>query len=298
LIPEIAQKKGIKFEDFKIPAYYPFKKNTGSTKQESYTSSATTSLKDTQKKLDSGEGVFYDKDAKKRLEDKPKEEKQKVSQDKLGEALSKSPTPDPYSPVNAEKSPDAAKGFLSTKAGVTVDPSSSTGYTDQASGKPITEEEVRRKIIAVGGEPTKILQIAKGEKGATAVTSGGATGSGVSEASAVGGSATGSGVSEASAAGGGAPSGGEITASPSTPAAGGAAPASPAATPAMTAPSGSSLSSASSEVAEGQRMDAAADAGTTFNAPIVNNTTGQKAPSTEGVADVYNTSFIQNYLTA
>jgi hypothetical protein len=45
-------------------------------------------------------------------------------------------------------------------------------------------------------------------------------------------------------------------------------------------------------------MDAAADAGTTFNAPIVNNTTGQKAPSTEGVADVYNTSFIQNYLTA
>jgi hypothetical protein len=278
LIPEFLQKKGVKLEDFKIPAYYPFKKDTGSTKAESYTSSATTSLKQTQAKLDSGEGVFYDGDARKRLEEKPKEEKQKASQDKLGEAVkSTSPTPDPYSPVNAEKSRDAAKGFLSTKAGVTVDPSSSTGYTDQASGKPITEEEVRRKIIAVGGEPTKILQIAKGEKGATAVAGSGYTSGGVSAAPAAG---------------------GEITASPSTPAVGGAAPSSPMPTPAMTAPSGSSLSSASSEVAEGQRMDAAADAGTTFNAPIVNNTTGQKAPSTQGVADVYNTSFIRNYLTA
>jgi hypothetical protein len=264
LIPEFLQKKGVKLEDFKIPAYYPFKKDTGSTKAESYTSSATTSLKQTQAKLDSGEGLFYDGDARKRLEEKPK-----ASQDKLSEAVKNtSPTPDPYSPLNAEKSQDAAKGFLSTKAGVIVDPSSSTGYTDQASGKPITEEEVRRKIIAVGGEPTKILQLAKNQKEAASLT-------------------------------GGAPSSriGEITASPSMPAAGGAAPSSPMPAPAMTAPSGSSLSSASSEVAEGQRMDAAADAGTTFNAPIVNNTTGQKAPSTQGVADVYNTSFIRNYLT-
>ena len=276
LIPPFLQEKGVKLEDFKIPAYYPFKKDTGSTKPESYTSSATTSLKGMQEKLDSGEGVFYDKAAKERLEDKPKqkekEEKQKASQEKLAETVSKSPTPDPYSPLNAEKSQDAAKGFLSSKVGINVDPSSSTGYTDQASGKPVTEEEVRRKIIAVGGEPTKILQMAKG-----ASTTPAPTGGAESAAAAPTGSVSGGG---------------------STPSVGGSAPESPQPTPSMSAPSGSALSSDSAMVAEGQRMDAAADAGTTISAPMVNNTSGQKAPSSEGIADVYNSSFINSYLTA
>jgi hypothetical protein len=276
LIPELLQKKGVKLEDFKIPAYYPFKKDTGSTKPESYTSSATTSLRGMQEKLDSGEGVFYDKAAKERLEDKPKEkekqEKQKASQEKLGEVVGKSPTPDPYSPLNAEKSQDAAKGFLSSKVGINVDPSSSTGYTDQASGKPVTEEEVRRKIIAVGGEPTKILQMAKG-----ASTTPASVGGAESTAAAPTGSVSGGG---------------------SMPSVGGSAPASPQPAPTMSAPSGSALSSDSAVVAEGQRMDAAADAGTVVNAPMTNNTSGQKAPSSEGVADAYNSSFINSYLTA
>lgn len=275
LIPELLQKKGIKLEDFKIPAYYPFKKDTGSTKPESYTSSATTSLKGMQEKLDSGEGVFYDKAAKERLEDKPKEkekqEKQKASQEKLGEVVGKSPTPDPYSPLNAEKSQDAAKGFLSSKVGINVDPSSSTGYTDQASGKPVTEEEVRRKIIAVGGEPTKILQMAKGTSTTPAPVGG----------------------AEPTAA---APTG-SVSGGGSMPSVGGSAPSSPQPTPSMSAPSGSALSSDSAVVAEGQRMDAAADAGTVVNAPMTNNTSGQKAPSSEGVADAYNSSFINSYLT-
>jgi hypothetical protein len=38
--------------------------------------------------------------------------------------------------------------------------------------------------------------------------------------------------------------------------------------------SGSSLSAASSEVAEAQRMESAADAGSVVNAPVTNNTTG------------------------
>jgi len=266
-----------KMKDYVIPAYYPFKKDTGSTKPESYTSSATTSLKDMSGKLDSGEGVFYDKAAKERLEDKPKEkekqEKQKASQEKLAETVSKSPTPDPYSPLNAEKSQDAAKGFLSSKVGINVDPSSSTGYTDQASGKPVTEEEVRRKIIAVGGEPTKILQMAKGAS-TTPAPAGGAE-------------------PAAAAAPTGAVSGGG-----SMPSVGGSAPESPQPTPSMSAPSGSALSSDSAMVAEGQRMDAAADAGTTISAPMVNNTSGQKAPSSEGIADAYNSSFVKSYLAA
>lgn len=272
-----------KMKDYVIPAYYPFKKDTGSTKPESYTSSATTSLKDMSRKLDSGEGVFYDKAAKERLEDKPKEkekqEKQKASQEKLAETVSKSPTPDPYSPLNAEKSQDAAKGFLSSKVGINVDPSSSTGYTDQASGKPVTEEEVRRKIIAVGGEPTKILQMAKGAS--TTPAPAGADGA----AGATG--ATGA-TGEIGAAGAaGAPG-----------ASGGGASPSPVEAPATSAPSGNALSQDSAMVAEGQRMDAAADAGTTISAPMVNNTSGQKAPSSEGIADAYNSSFVKSYLAA
>jgi len=277
LIPEFLQKKGVKLEDFKIPAYYPFKKDTGSTKPETYTSSATTSLKEMQAKFDIGEGVFYDREAKERLEDKPKqkekEEKQKASQQALAETVSKSPTPDPYSPINAEKSQDAAKGFLSSKVGINVDPSSSTGYTDQTSGKPVSEEEVRRKIIAVGGEPTKILQMAKGTSTSPAPAAP-ATGVDVGGASMSTGGATGGAVSS-----------------------GGAAPSSPMPTPAMSAPSGSAISSDSATVAEGQRMDAAADAGTIVNAPTTSTTSGQQAPSSESVADPYNSSFMKNYLT-
>jgi hypothetical protein len=276
-VPVIGGEKKTLLND--IGPYYPFKKDTGSNKQESYTSSATTSLKGMQEKLDTGEGVFYDKAAKERLEDKPKqkekEEKQKASQQSLAETVSKSPTPDPYSPVNAEKSQDAAKGFLSSKVGINVDPSSSTGYTDQASGKPVSEEEVRRKIIAVGGEPTKILQMAKGTStspapAAPATGGGGDVGGGASVST---GGATGGAVS-----------------------AGGAAPSTPTETPAMSAPSGSAISSDSATVAEGQRMDAAADAGTIVNAPTTSTTSGQQAPSSESVADPYNSSFMKNYL--
>jgi hypothetical protein len=78
--------------------------------------------------------------------------------------------------------------------------------------------------------------------------------------------------------------------------AGGAAPSTPTETPAMSAPSGSAISSDSATVAEGQRMDAAADAGTIVNAPTTSTTSGQQAPSSESVADPYNSSFMKNYL--
>jgi hypothetical protein len=277
--PLTGNKVGPLLKDLNIPPYYPFKKDTGSTKEEKYESSATKSLKEMGTKLDSGEGVFYDKAAKDRLEDKPKEkekqEKQKASQQALAETVGKSPTPDPYSPVNAEKSQDAAKGFLSSKVGINVDPSSSTGYTDQASGKPVSEEEVRRKVIAVGGEPTKILQMAKGASTSPAPAAPATGGGDIGGASMSTGGATGGAVS-----------------------AGGAAPSSPMPTPAMSAPSGSAISSDSATVAEGQRMDAAADAGTIVNAPTTSTTSGQQAPSSESVADPYNSSFMNNYLAA
>jgi hypothetical protein len=56
------------------------------------------------------------------------------------------------------------------------------------------------------------------------------------------------------------------------------------------------LSADSSSVAEGQRLDSAADAGVTVNAPVTNNsseTTGKDAPSL--IADAYNRDFVESY---
>jgi hypothetical protein len=45
-------------------------------------------------------------------------------------------------------------------------------------------------------------------------------------------------------------------------------------------------------------MDSAADAGTTINAPMTNNKSGATGKEPENIASVYNTSFINNYMTA
>jgi len=88
----------------------------------------------------------------------------------------------------------------------------------------------------------------------------------------------------ASAAGGGGGGGGGGSSSGAT------------ASPTQTAPSGATLSADSSSVAEGQRLDSAADAGVTVNAPVTNNsseTTGKDAPSL--IADAYNRDFVESY---
>ena len=89
----------------------------------------------------------------------------------------------------------------------------------------------------------------------------------------------------ASAAGGGGGGGG-----------GGGSSGGATASPTQTAPSGATLSADSSSVAEGQRLDSAADAGVTVNAPVTNNsseTTGKDAPSL--IADAYNRDFVESY---
>jgi hypothetical protein len=45
-------------------------------------------------------------------------------------------------------------------------------------------------------------------------------------------------------------------------------------------------------------MDSAADAGVTIDAPTTNNQAGTKGKEPENIASVYNTSFINNYMTA
>jgi hypothetical protein len=264
--------------------YYPFKKDTTSTATESYTSGATTALKENQAKLDSGEGVFYDKERKAKEEQKEKDKAASTSPEaakSLAEKVGTSPSKeDPYSSKNAEKDQKSAVGFLKTKLGITVDPNSSTGFIDDKTGEQLSEEAVRQEVAAVGGDPTKILQNARGQKTTTPISTPTAS-SAAAAASIGGGSISGGG---GGGGGGGMSGGSAVSPSPSS-----------ESTPSV---SGAALTSASSEVAEGQRMDSAADAGVTIDAPTTNNQAGAKGKEPENTASVYNTSFINNYMTA
>lgn len=102
-----------------------------------------------------------------------------------------------------------------------------------------------------------------------------------------------------------------------TPSSGGGAPAAPSsgggsatqttptgatATPAPgespTAPSGSELAAKSADVAEAQRMESSADAGTTVNAPTTNNSVGSKGKGPKSlIADPFNSEFANYYAT-
>jgi hypothetical protein len=275
--------KGNILDDVTIPgtpAWYPFKSNPSSGAKESYTSSATTALKENQAKLDSGQGVFYDKEREAKDKQKQKEKEEATTPEaagKLAEKVGTSPSKeDPYSAKNAEKDQKGAVGFLKTKLGISVDPNSSTGFIDDKTGEQLSEDAVRQEVNAVGGDANKILGVAKGQKGAEQIT----TPTAAPPAASTGG------VSAAPELPGGGSMGGGGAVSPSPDS--GSSPA----------VSGETLSTASSEVAEGQRMDSAADAGTTINAPMTNNKSGATGKEPENIASVYNTSFINNYMTA
>lgn len=96
-----------------------------------------------------------------------------------------------------------------------------------------------------------------------------------------------SGAAPASSSGGGGVSGGAVSSEPSAPAPISAEPPS----------TGSSLSDASSQVAEAQRMESAADQGSVVNSPTTNNSSGQTGQTPKTMASVYNEDLIQALAT-
>ena len=185
-------------------------------------------------------------------------------------------TPTPTAPANKEtdaksatQNKDKALDFLKFKVGVVPSDKSPTGFTD-IKGNPISEMAVRDRIVDMRGDPDKILSLVKSAP--TAVPS---TPSAPSAGGSIGNSASGS--QTAASASSAAPS------------------SSPSASAGSTAPSGSSISQMSSDVAEGQRLDSAADKGTTINAPTVNNSSGSTGKAPKTIADAYNKSFVGEY---
>lgn len=150
-----------------------------------------------------------------------------------------------------------------------------SGFTDLRNGdKPLSEEEVRKRISDAGKNPDKILELLKDTgKGGGSIDlrsgnlnqiTGGAIGGG--------------------GGGGAAPSGG-----------GGAA---PSIAPSGGAPSGASISSSSAEVSEGQRMESAADKGATINAGTTNNSSSSTGKPSKQTASAYDDSFAQRLATS
>lgn len=165
----------------------------------------------------------------------------------------------------ATQNKDKALDFLKFKVGIVPSDKSPTGFTD-TKGNPISETAVRDRIVDMRGDPDKILSLVKSTP--TVVPS------------------------AAPAAPAMAATSGKTTA----PAASATTPET-SATPAEAAPktSGSSINKLSSDVAEGQRLDSAADKGTTINASTVNNKTGSTGKAPKNIADTYNTSFVGEY---
>ena len=181
--------------------------------------------------------------------------------------------PKNLAPTAGDSYNDALK-FM--KYGLGILPDGKGGYKDMPrfGDKTYSEEEVKRKIKAAGNpDPDKVLGLLNqkpdgstldiSSKNVNTIT-GGAVGGGA------GTSPMPMSPSSGASSGGGGGSG-------SPPA------------------SGASLSSASSEVAEGQRMDSAANAGVTVDAGTTNNNSGSTGQKPKQIADTYNASFVNSY---
>jgi hypothetical protein len=132
-----------------------------------------------------------------------------------------------------------------------------SGYTDlRDNDKPLSEDEVRKRISAAGKDPEKIISLLNdtGKGGGTLDLSSG-------NLNTITGGAVGAGA-------GTSPMPVESSSS-----------------------SGASISSASAEVAEGQRMESAADKGSVVNAGTTNNSSGSTGKPNKQTASAYDDSF-------
>ena len=132
-----------------------------------------------------------------------------------------------------------------------------SGYTDlRDNDKPLSEDEVRKRISAAGKDPEKIISLLNdtGKGGGTLDLSSG-------NLNTITGGAVGAGA-------GTSPMPVESSSS-----------------------SGASISSASAEVAEGQRMESAADKGSVVNTGTTNNSSGSTGKPNKQTASAYDDSF-------
>ena len=186
-------------------------------------------------------------------------------------ALSSSPTAtasgDKFSD-KAESNKLGALQFLKRSLGIL--PDKDGVYLDMRNGeKKLSEEEVRQRISAAGKDPDKVLGLLKGADG------GGTIDLKSGNLNQITGGAIGGGAGSSPSASTPAPE--PLTEKPPT--------------------SGASLSTASTDVAEAQRMESAADQGSTVNAPTNNNNSGSSGKPNKQTASAYDTDFATRLAT-
>ena len=166
----------------------------------------------------------------------------------------------------AESSKLGALQFLKRTLGILPD---KDGYIDMRNGeKKISEEEVRQRISTSGKDPDKVLGLLK--------------------------SADGGGTIDLRSGNLNQITGGAIGGGGSAPPASSASPAPMTGEPPV---SGASLSSASTDVAEAQRMESAADQGSVVNAPTNNNSSSSSGKPSKQTASAYDSDFAQRLAT-
>ena len=181
------------------------------------------------------------------------------------------PPPTPTAAAGGDKFAEKAESnklgalqFLKRTLGIL--PDKDGVYLDMRNGeKKLSEEEVRSRISAAGKDPDKVLGLLKSAdgKGKIDLSSG--------NLNTITGGAVGGG-------GGGAPP---------------ASSASPAPMTGEPPVSGASLSSASTDVAEAQRMESAADKGSVVNSPTTNNSSSSSGKPSKQTASAYDSDFAQ-----
>ena len=210
----------------------------------------------------------------------PKAEEKKSD---LKESGGAAPAPTPAPPPPPPPAPVAASGgdkyaekaesnrigalqFMKRSLGIMPPEPGRPGstFTDMRNGdKPLSEDEVRKRISAAGKDPEKIISLLNdtGKGGGTLDLRSG-------NLNTITGGAVGAGA-------GSSPMPVEASSS-----------------------SGASISSSSAEVAEGQRMDSAADKGSTINAGTTNNSSGSSGKPSKQTASAYDDSFAQRLATS
>jgi hypothetical protein len=286
-VSAVLKRFGFGFSDIQIPGFRPFKdKKEAPAPTGSMTPAAppTTPQEDTSKAKTSQGDIVYDDmgnvvSGSAPTGTTPSKEPAKKSGGTKTQRVS---SPETLA-KEAEKDKKGAVEFLKNQVGVIYDPNSPTKFADLKTGKPIEEVSVRDRIKDMRGNPDKILSLLKPSATAAPATTApasppGSTGGATAPASPPG--STGGATESAT---GGSMGGASLATSPS------------AETKPAPATSGAALSTASSDVAEGQRMDAAADAGVVVDAGTTNNNVSSAGKKPKQVADVYNTSFVNNY---
>jgi len=258
VVGDLLKKIGWGFSDIQVPGFRPFRK------------------KDEKTPAPTGGATAAAAPPPKQDLSKAKTTQGDVVYDEMGNVVSGSPSTAPTPTKNiakeAEQSKSKAVEFLKTQAGVLYTPSSPTKFVDVKTNKPLDETAVRDRITDMRGNADKILSLLKPTP--------------TSESREQKPPETTTGANEIKQATGGVTGGASMTAPPS------------AETTPSPSTSGAALSQTSSEVAEGQRMDAAADAGIVVDAGTTNNNMSSSGKKPKQVADAYNTNFINNYYGA